>query len=103
MNKFARKDLALNATYIWVAGGHLSIGTETAPFLQRATVTLYGDRWDTIELPHIGSKMLVVTNLGGLPGGCNSATPCTHCVKAEFHMCFLRTEAVHPICFKIMV
>eukprot|EP00439_Symbiodinium_sp_Y106_P000772 s3580_g1.t1 len=29
-------------------------------------VGLTGDRWETIELPVIGSKMLAVTNLGGL-------------------------------------
>eukprot|EP00930_Biecheleria_cincta_P023408 TRINITY_DN1691_c0_g3_i1.p1 TRINITY_DN1691_c0_g3~~TRINITY_DN1691_c0_g3_i1.p1 ORF type:complete len:2461 (+),score=365.35 TRINITY_DN1691_c0_g3_i1:773-7384(+) len=69
--EFDRKDLTLDATYIWIAGGKFYVGTEEAPFLQRATITLHGSRWDTIELPIIGSKMLVVTDLGGL-GTCNT-------------------------------
>jgi hypothetical protein len=64
--EFARMDLNFDATYIWVAGGHLLVGTEETPFLQQATITLHGERWNTIELPFIGSKMLAVTNLGGL-------------------------------------
>ncbi|CAE8664718.1 unnamed protein product, partial [Polarella glacialis] len=72
--EFERKDLALNATYIWIAGGEFQVGTEEAPFLHRATITLHGDRWWTIELPVIGSKMLAVTNLGGLQGGCHTST-----------------------------
>ena len=71
--EFDRKDLTFNATYIWVAGGSFSVGTEDDPFLQRATITLHGDRWYTIELPFIGSKMLAVTNLGGLHTGVGGA------------------------------
>jgi len=59
---FDRKDLAVNATYIFVPGGKMEIGTEDEPFLQKATITLHGDRFDTIELPHVGSKMLAVSN-----------------------------------------
>ncbi|CAE7262899.1 PKHD1L1, partial [Symbiodinium sp. KB8] len=62
--EFDRRDLALNATYIWIAGGSFMVGTEEAPFYHQATITLHGDRWETIELPVIGSKMLAVTNLG---------------------------------------
>jgi hypothetical protein len=69
--EFDRKDLAFDATYIWVAGGHFQVGSEVEPFLHQATITLHGDRWNTIELPFIGSKMLTVTNLGGLHGGCH--------------------------------
>lgn len=72
--EFARKDLAFDATYIWVAGGHFQVGSEVEPFINQATITLHGDRWNTIELPFIGSKMLAVTNLGGLHGGCHVST-----------------------------
>jgi len=83
--QFDRKDLNFDATYIWISGGHLSVGSEEVPFLHRATITLHGDRWWTIELPFIGCKNLVVTNAGGLHGGCHTlnlrhsgeaATPC---------------------------
>ncbi|CAJ1365276.1 unnamed protein product [Effrenium voratum] len=56
--EFDRKDLSLDSTYIWIAGGHFFVGSEEAPFLQQATITLHGDRWNTIELPVIGSKRL---------------------------------------------
>eukprot|EP00928_Gymnodinium_smaydae_P003778 TRINITY_DN11337_c0_g2_i2.p1 TRINITY_DN11337_c0_g2~~TRINITY_DN11337_c0_g2_i2.p1 ORF type:complete len:2654 (+),score=461.77 TRINITY_DN11337_c0_g2_i2:695-7963(+) len=69
--EFDRRDLTLEATYIWVAGGHLKIGTEERPFLHNAMIQMYGDRWNTIELPFIGSKMIAVTNRGGLGGGCH--------------------------------
>ena len=49
-----------------IAGGSFYVGSEAAPFLNQATITLHGDRWFTIELPVIGSKMLAVTDLGGL-------------------------------------
>ena len=68
--EFDRKDLKLNSTYIWIAGGSFYVGSEAAPFLHQATITLHGDRWNTIELPVIGSKMLAVTDLGGL-GTCS--------------------------------
>ena len=64
--EFDRKDLKLDATYIWISGGTFWVGSEEAPFLHQATITLHGDRWHTIELPVIGSKMLAVTDLGGL-------------------------------------
>ena len=63
--EFDRKDLKLDATYVWISGGTFWVGSEEAPFLHQATITLHGDRWHTIELPVIGSKMLTVTNLGG--------------------------------------
>eukprot|EP00913_Durusdinium_trenchii_P028827 g27030.t2 len=63
---FDPEDLQLDSTYIWIAGGNFYVGSEAAPFLHQATITLHGDRWHTIELPVIGSKMLAVTDLGGL-------------------------------------
>lgn len=65
---FDPEDLQLDSTYIWIAGGNFYVGSEAAPFLHQATITLHGDRWHTIELPVIGSKMLAVTDLGGLGG-----------------------------------
>jgi hypothetical protein len=70
--EFDRRDLILEATYIWIAGGHLRVGTEERPFLQNALIQMHGDRWKTIELPFIGSKMIAVTNRGGLGGGCHA-------------------------------
>jgi len=59
---FDRRDLTLDATYVWVNGGRLEVGTEAEPFLHRATITLHGDRWKDVELPGIGSKVLAVTD-----------------------------------------
>jgi hypothetical protein len=59
---FDRKNISLEATYILVQGGALEIGTEEEPFMQNATITAHGDRYDTIELPYVGSKMVSVIN-----------------------------------------
>lgn len=77
--EFDRQDLMLNSTYIWIAGGSFYVGSEAAPFLHQATITLHGDRWHTIELPVIGSKMLAVTDLGGLG-------TCAHLYKREVRL-----------------
>ena len=77
--EFDRQDLMLNATYIWIAGGSFYVGSEAAPFQHQATITLHGDRWNTIELPVIGSKMLAVTDLGGLG-------TCAHLYKREVRL-----------------
>ena len=63
-----------DATYIWVAGGSFSVGTEARPFTHQATITLHGDRWKTVELPFIGAKVLAVTNRGGLTTACHKHT-----------------------------
>ena len=52
-------DLALNASYIFVFGGKLLVGTEQEPFPNKATITLTGDR-DSYELPVYGAKCLAV-------------------------------------------
>lgn len=39
---FERKDLHLQAVYIFVRGGYLQIGTEADPFTHEALITLYG-------------------------------------------------------------
>ena len=54
--------LTVDAYYIWINGGTFQIGTQDQPFMQTATLTLHGDRQYSIELPHIGSKVL---NVGG--------------------------------------
>lgn len=59
---FDRKDLNLDATYIFVQGGVMEVGTEDEPFLQRAVITLHGDRYEDIELPTIGVKVLAVSD-----------------------------------------
>lgn len=59
---FDRKDLELHAEYIWVQGGLLEVGTEQEPFMNKATITLYGDRWNSIGLPRLGSKCIVASN-----------------------------------------
>ena len=58
------------ASYILVRGGTLQIGTEVEPFLQRATITLFGQP-QSIELPIFGSKVLAcyacVLDMHGTP------------------------------------
>jgi hypothetical protein len=61
---FDRRDLDLTADYIWVNGGRLEIGTEEEPFEQKVTITLIGDFWHAIGIPHIGAKTLAVSNAG---------------------------------------
>ena len=59
---FDRTDLTLDVWYFLMLGGSLEIGTEAEPFLQKATITLHGDRYTSIVLPDVGSKMLVAYN-----------------------------------------
>lgn len=62
---FDRQDgLELHASYIWVQGGKFEIGTEAEPFLNRATITLYGDRWNSVSIPHLGAKVFAVSDNG---------------------------------------
>eukprot|EP00434_Breviolum_minutum_P005712 symbB.v1.2.005032.t1/scaffold290.1/size238918/2 len=59
---FDDKDIHLQATYIWVKGGTMEIGTEAKPFLHRALITLHGQKYETIRLPVLGGKVLGVSN-----------------------------------------
>eukprot|EP00931_Biecheleriopsis_adriatica_P097950 TRINITY_DN7183_c0_g1_i1.p1 TRINITY_DN7183_c0_g1~~TRINITY_DN7183_c0_g1_i1.p1 ORF type:complete len:7010 (+),score=1122.12 TRINITY_DN7183_c0_g1_i1:2657-21031(+) len=59
---FDDKDIHLQATYIWVKGGTFEIGTEERPYLHQATVTLHGQKYESIRLPVIGAKCLAVSN-----------------------------------------
>ena len=40
--EFDRKDIRLDANYIFVMGGSFVVGTEEEPFLQQAIITLFG-------------------------------------------------------------
>ena len=55
--EFDRKDINLDAAYIFVMGGSFIVGTEADPFLQRATITLHG-RPTSQEIPLYGAKVL---------------------------------------------
>ena len=58
------RDVNLDASYVYVNGGRLQVGTAEDPYLRNANITLHGDRYKTIELPHIGSKCLAVASKG---------------------------------------
>ena len=58
------KDLTLDSFYIFVLGGYMECGTESHPFERSAVITLHGDRYSTIEVPPIGSKVLAVADKG---------------------------------------
>jgi len=53
------RDVALTAGYIIVRGGRLAVGSPSAPFTHRATITLTGNR-TAPELPMFGAKVLGV-------------------------------------------
>ena len=55
-------DLTLDTTYFLMLGGTLEIGTVEHPYLNKAVVTLHGDRYDTIHLPQVGTKMIAAMN-----------------------------------------
>ncbi len=54
--------MTVNATYFFVSGGRVEIGTEKDPFLQSVVITLHGDRWKDVEIPNVGSKVLAVSD-----------------------------------------
>lgn len=54
---FARANLQLDASFIFVMGGSFTVGTEEAPFLQEAQITLHGSPVSK-ELPLYGAKVL---------------------------------------------
>ena len=62
----AKEDLNMNATYIVVYGGTLQAGTTAEPFENNLAITLHGHRYETIQLPTFGSKVLAVADRGGL-------------------------------------
>jgi hypothetical protein len=61
---FDDRDLQLDADYIMAHGGRIEIGTEARPYLHKATLTLYGDRFHSIGIPRAGAKMLTASNVG---------------------------------------
>jgi len=54
---FDRTDLNVDANYIFVMGGSLTVGTEADPFLQKAVITLRGSPVSK-EIPVYGAKSL---------------------------------------------
>ena len=55
--EFDRKDINLDARYVFVMDGRFTVGTEQAPFLQKAVITLHGGPVST-EIPVYGAKTL---------------------------------------------
>jgi hypothetical protein len=53
-------DIFLNASYIFVRGGRLEVGTQAAPFRHNAVITLHGAKASTPELPIYGAKLIAV-------------------------------------------
>ena len=68
--EFDRKDIHLDANYIFVFGGAFVVGTETEPFLHKAVITLYGSPISQ-EIPVYGAKVLgcrfCTLDLHGIP------------------------------------
>jgi cysteine-rich repeat protein len=55
------QDLMFNASYIFIHGGKLQVGTESEPFLHEAYITIHGTR-ASYEIPVYGAKCLGVRN-----------------------------------------
>ena len=53
--------ITIDAYYIFVYGGSLTIGTEDEPFLNDLTITMHGDR-NSPSLPSYGNKFIAVRN-----------------------------------------
>ena len=56
------RPVSLDAYYVFVNGGLMQVGTAEKPYTGHATITLHGDRYNTIEIPNIGAKCLAVAN-----------------------------------------
>lgn len=55
--EFDRKDITLDANYIFIMGGSFVVGTEAEPFLHQAVITLHGSPVSQ-EIPVYGAKSL---------------------------------------------
>ena len=55
--EFDRKDIEVDANYIFIMGGTFTVGTEKDPFLQKALITLHGSPVSQ-EIPVYGAKTL---------------------------------------------
>ena len=55
--EFDRRDIELDANYIFVMGGAFVVGTEANPFMQKALITLHGSPVSQ-EIPVYGAKTL---------------------------------------------
>jgi hypothetical protein len=58
------KDVSIDSFYIYIRGGYFEVGTAEEPFEKSAVITLHGTRYGTIEIPHLGSKVLGVSARG---------------------------------------
>lgn len=58
------KDINVDAYYIYIRGGRFQMGTHEEPYEMNGVITLHGDRFKSIEIPHLGSKVLGVTDVG---------------------------------------
>eukprot|EP01138_Halocafeteria_seosinensis_P003625 gb/GECG01003704.1/.p1 GENE.gb/GECG01003704.1/~~gb/GECG01003704.1/.p1 ORF type:complete len:3814 (+),score=427.70 gb/GECG01003704.1/:1-11442(+) len=65
---FDNQDLSLDANYILINGGRFEVGREDNPFYHRAVITLHGDRWESVQVPTVGAKVLSVFNVGANSG-----------------------------------
>jgi hypothetical protein len=66
---FDNKDLTFDANYILIDGGTFQVGTESAPFLNKLTITVHGDRYTSIEVPEWGSKAFAASDAGTFSAG----------------------------------
>jgi len=54
------RDVNLDAYSVVINGGHFQLGTEDEPYTKKANLTIWGDRYTSIEIPHVGTKGIVV-------------------------------------------
>ena len=57
-------EILLYSYYIFILGGYLEIGTVEHPYESQVVITCHGDRYNTIEMPVIGNKMIAVVHKG---------------------------------------
>jgi len=57
-------EILLYSYYIFILGGYLEIGTVEHPYESQVVITCHGDRYNTIEMPVIGNKMIAVAHKG---------------------------------------
>ena len=54
------QDINMDAFSVIINGGHFQLGSENEPYVNNANLTLWGDRFTAIMLPHIGTKGIVI-------------------------------------------
>jgi hypothetical protein len=58
------KTLTMDTYYLFILGGYFEVGTEEQPYEGNATITIWGDRYKTIEVPMVGDKFVAVASKG---------------------------------------